>query len=151
MFLFTLEMLSIGYACSKSSLNFTWYQTKLERIHCVFGYGDGDKNVRALGSALCDLLHHNTDLEGEHIHSSLNYLLTLYHSQSSYLLAVSSRQTFSISYVLPSLKLTMKIHPSHRVLDYSNEEIILCSVSIDYYLPLFCYRCLWCSKWNITV
>lgn len=86
MFLFTLEMLSIGYACSKSSLNFTWYQTKLERIHCVFGYGDGDKNVRALGSALCDLLHHNTDLEGEYFHSSLSYFLTLYQSQSTYLL-----------------------------------------------------------------
>jgi len=35
----------------------------LERIHCVFGYGDGDKNIRALGNALRDLLNHNTDLE----------------------------------------------------------------------------------------
>ena len=74
--------------------------------------------------------------------------LYITHSQVTYWF-VSLRQTFSISYVLPSLKLTMRIHLSHLVLDYLSEEILLCSVSIDYYLPLLCYQCPWCSRWDI--
>ncbi|KAL3784107.1 hypothetical protein HJC23_012739 [Cyclotella cryptica] len=40
-------------------------KTFLERINHVFGLLDSDKPIKTLGNALRDLLHHNTDLQGE--------------------------------------------------------------------------------------
>lgn len=33
----------------------------------MFGLGEGDKQIRTLGTALRDLLHHNTNLKGEQL------------------------------------------------------------------------------------